>query len=597
MRRSKLLVPAAVAIVTAMTMPATSQVRADPTPAPPPAPAPTLGLGADVGSIPAPEPRRVEIAPVERRLYMVTESVGLGARAAMPVAFGPEWQVVVDGTPALFVEQLESKHVRPRMATDPWVFGDVAVVAGGHNYPYWDPARFDRSVDSMIETLRAAGVKRIYWVMLREVKPQYVTPSAWRQVQPYYWYFPTVNDHLEAALSRHPDLFLVDWTSAADRSDITYDAIHLNAVGARVYSELVRDTVLATEREPARNSVTEVEVSGVGGVPADAAAVAVNLTVANPRATGFLTAFPCGVPQPLASNSNFVHNQVVAAAAIVPVGADGSICIGNSERTNVIVDVTGAFPTGSGFEPVTPVRLADTREPDGSSRNPALQRLVVDLDGVDGVAPDARAVALSVTATDAAAEGFVSVGPCDQPLGTTSNVNVGAGATAPNLVITRPAVNGTVCVISNVDTHLIVDLLGSFAGDADMDVVDAARLLDTREIPGGRPEGGSVTTVHVTGADGVPTDATGVVLNLTSADPGANGFLTAYPCDAGRPTASNLNIRPGTNRANLVIVAPDGDGDVCVFSSASTDVIVDLFGWLGGSFVGITPTRLVDTRE
>ncbi|MEZ5252185.1 MAG: hypothetical protein R2713_24135, partial [Ilumatobacteraceae bacterium] len=52
----------------------------------------------------------------DRRVYVVSESVGLGARTALPQAFGPEWQVTVDGTPALFVEQLESQHVRRRMA-------------------------------------------------------------------------------------------------------------------------------------------------------------------------------------------------------------------------------------------------------------------------------------------------------------------------------------------------------------------------------------------------------------------------------------------------------------------------------------------------
>ncbi len=543
-------------------------------------------------------PATVDASPVprERRVYMVTESVGLGARGALPAVFGPGWQVTVDGTPALFVEQLESQHVRRRMATDPSVFGDVAVVAGGHNYPYWDPARFDRSIDSIMAALRQAGVTRVFWVTLREVKPQFVSASAWREVQPYFWYFPEVNRRLEAALTRHPDLTLVDWTAAADRSDITYDAIHLNTVGARVYSELIRDTVLATDGRPARGSVSRVPVQGVGGVPADAAAVAVNLTVTDPRSSGFLTAFPCGVAQPLASNANFTRGQVVAAAAVVPVGADGAICVGNSDATHVLVDVTGSFPAGSGFVPVTPVRLADTRELPGGARQPAGTPLVVPVTAVPGVPAGARAVALSVTATEAAAGGFVSVGRCDGPLGTTSNVNVAAGGTAPNLVVTEPDASGSVCVVSNVATHLVVDLYGAFGPTADVDVVTPTRLLDTRTVPGARLSAGGTVAVQVTGGPGLPADAAGVVLNLTAAAPAANGFLTAYPCDRGRPTASNLNVRPGGDRANLVIVAPDGDGRVCVFSSAATDVVVDLFGRLGDGFVGTVPVRLLDTR-
>ena len=115
-------------------------------------------------------------------VYMVTDSVGLGAKDAVPAAF-PGRTVVVDGHPALFVELLQDRLVRPRIASNPELFANgIAVVAGGYNYPYWDPARFDRSIDHMIATLRAAGAAHILWVTLREVKPQYITPSAWRQV-------------------------------------------------------------------------------------------------------------------------------------------------------------------------------------------------------------------------------------------------------------------------------------------------------------------------------------------------------------------------------------------------------------------------------
>ncbi|MCU1360834.1 MAG: hypothetical protein JWN99_2123, partial [Ilumatobacteraceae bacterium] len=66
---------------------------------------------------------------------------------------------------------------------------------------------------------------------------------------------------------------------------------------------------------------------------------------------------------------------------------------------------------------------------------------------------------------------------------------------------------------------------------------------------------------------------------------------------AGPPTASNLNVTAGVNRANFVIVAPDADGDICVFTSVRTNVIVDLQGWVGHSFVGTVPTRVLDTRS
>ncbi len=69
-------------------------------------------------------PHTEDVPPPSQRVYVVSDSVGLGAKNAIPAAFPPDWQVTVDGTPALFVEQLLSKHVQPREASQPWVLGD-----------------------------------------------------------------------------------------------------------------------------------------------------------------------------------------------------------------------------------------------------------------------------------------------------------------------------------------------------------------------------------------------------------------------------------------------------------------------------------------
>ena len=40
-----------------------------------------------------------EDVPASKRLYMVTDSVGLGAQWALPATFGPGWQITIDGDP------------------------------------------------------------------------------------------------------------------------------------------------------------------------------------------------------------------------------------------------------------------------------------------------------------------------------------------------------------------------------------------------------------------------------------------------------------------------------------------------------------------
>ncbi len=58
------------------------------------------------------------------------------------------------------------------------------------------------------------------------------------------------------------------------------------------------------------------------------------------------------------------------------------------------------------------------------------------------------------------------------------------------------------------------------------------------------------------------------------------GYLTVYPCDAPRPTASNVNVVSGQTAPNLVISRLSAAGTVCVFTSSPTEVIVDAFGTL-----------------
>jgi hypothetical protein len=53
------------------------------------------------------------------------------------------------------------------------------------------------------------------------------------------------------------------------------------------------------------------------------------------------------------------------------------------------------------------------------------------------------------------------------------------------------------------------------------------------------------------------------------------GYITVWPCSASRPTASNLNPTKGHTVANGAIVGLS-DGDVCVYSSTTTDLIIDL---------------------
>jgi hypothetical protein len=106
----------------------------------------------------------------------------------------------------------------------------------------------------------------------------------------------------------------------------------------------------------------EVQVTGLAGVPSSADAVALNMTVVNAAAPGFATVYPCGQPRPEASNLNYAAGQTVPNLVLARPGANGRVCVYTYATIDLLADVSGFFPAGSGFTPiVNPTRILDTR--------------------------------------------------------------------------------------------------------------------------------------------------------------------------------------------------------------------------------------------
>lgn len=550
-----------------------------------------LAAASGVVAFASDAPAEAAVPDRAHRVAVFSDSVGLGAKTQIPAAFGDGWYVHVDGQPARFVEQMESQYVRPRLATNPDWFGDHVVIAAGYNAPYWDWDRFDRSIDSMIATLTAAGVKHIHWVTLREVTYANTPPGGRGQIELYGFYFPIVNQHLEAALARHPNLTLVDWASVGGQLGLTYDAIHLNTAGAALYSALIRDSVLRAATRLPDQAVTAVGVPGGAG----AAAAFVNLTTVDPRTAGYLAPSASGCADANVSVHNYVRDQTVAHAAIVPLAPDGTLCVRNRAATNLVVDTGGVFPADAGFAALAPQRWADTRT--AGARVPAGGELRLDLAALALPVPtrDVGALALSVTAVDAAGAGWLRALPCGTA-SDTSNVNYLGAAPTPNLVVVAPSATGEVCLTTRTATHIVVDAFGVFTEEADVRPL-AHRSFDSRTV-GAPLAAGSETRIDITALTdtGDADDVGGVMLNLTAVDAERPGYLTAYPCAAGRPHASNLNVADRRPVSNAALVAPDPDGAVCVFNQMPTHLVVDVQATIGPAFAGRSPERLLDTR-
>ena len=319
-----------------------------------------------------------------------------------------------------------------------------------------------------------------------------------------------------------------------------------------------------------------------GRVPATTSAVVLNLTVVAPASGGFVTAYPCGTP-PNASNVNYVPGQVVADLVTVQVSPARGVCLYTYGATHLVADLQGTYDTSTagGFTGVVPSRLLDSRASTSLGAGGVVE---IPVRGRAGVSADATAVAVNLTATGAARDGWLTAWPCTASRPLVSNVNFGAGTTVANAAVVPLSATGSVCVFAESPTDVIVDVFG-FTGPTGtlMRARAPVRLLDTRV--GGPPvAAGRTITQSVVGGTGAPAGTMSVVLTLTATDVRGPGWLSVFPCSAGGSPGeqtSNLNVATGDTRAAHVTVPVSPDGTICIYTRSASHMIVDLAGSFG----------------
>ena len=314
-------------------------------------------------------------------------------------------------------------------------------------------------------------------------------------------------------------------------------------------------------RQP--GSSTNLKVSGVGGVSADATAVVMNVTIAQSIKQGFVQVYPTGDGTPGESSNLNVPGpgSTRANLVIVPVGAGGQVTFYTVAGGHLIADVFGYFsPSGATaagrfIALPSPARTLDTR--------------------------DARLV------------------PVENP---GDIVNCGDFSTWSEA-------NNWFWLYSRHGDPANLD--------GDGDGVPCQSLSGNPGFPSQPPDlyklmPGSAYRLPVLStaspAGGVvPPGATAVVVNVTAVEASANGFLQLYasPYGAAPGAHSNLNFIPGETAPNLAIVPIGSDGAIKIYAKSGVHVIVDITGYTTGDlfgssesglFVAFAPDRLVDSK-
>jgi hypothetical protein len=276
----------------------------------------------------------------------------------------------------------------------------------------------------------------------------------------------------------------------------------------------------------------------------------------------------------------------------------------------------GPGATGLQFIPVTPCRVADTRNAAGPFGGPELaagasREFDIPQSGCS-IPSSAVAYSLNLTAVPTGALGYLTMWPSGQTQPTVSTLN-SDGRVKANAAITPAGTNGGVSVFVTNPSHVILDINGYFvpAGTASALAfypVTPCRVADTRNAPGpfGGPSLAAASSRDFSlqsSSCALPSDAKAYSLNVTAVPKGGLGYLTMWPSGEAQPLVSTLNSPTGAVTANAAIVPAGSNGDVSVYVSNASDVIVDVNGYFaapsanGLSLYTTTPCRVIDTRN
>lgn len=268
------------------------------------------------------------------------------------------------------------------------------------------------------------------------------------------------------------------------------------------------------------------------------------------------------------------------------------------------------------FVPVSPCRVVDTRNPDGTLGGPPIQggtfRSFPIGQGSCKIPLGAEAISLNVTVVPMGPLGFLTVWETGEDRPNVSLMNSLDGRIKANAAIVQAGINGAaVSVYATNTTNVVLDVNGYFTseGAAAFYPLPPCRVADTRNpkgplggpfLPGGQER---VFPVLQAASCNIPSNSQAYSLNITAVPRGPLGYVTVWPAGQTRPVVSTLNALTGTVTANAAVVVANNLGDISVFPSNDTDLVIDINGYFAPPAAGglslsmFKPCRVLDTRQ
>lgn len=344
----------------------------------------------------------------------------------------------------------------------------------------------------------------------------------------------------------------------------------------------------------------QIDVQSALGLPGNSSmrGAMLSIAVAQPSGPGFVQIGPSTENLPVTSVLNYRQGGAVSNAAYVRTSRDGVVSFKMSTPGRIIVDVVGwSTDAGGGDTPTASRFIGD--------RTPARQDVTIPANGVATFGTTRggiEAVVTNIAVVQPGASGWITITPSGTSPPNAANMNFIAGENKSQLQIARVDGSGNFDLYnnSNGQIRVLVDELGWYVPgnsttlQGHQTAITSVRRFDSRPFGAGvRLNAGSQQSFLLTdwetdgsfparepGLGGVPFEvADYAFINITTIRPEDNGFLTVWGA-GGQPNISHHNYTSGVTSGNTMVVPIANDGQITIFSSATTEYTVDVLGWV-----------------
>lgn len=283
-----------------------------------------------------------------------------------------------------------------------------------------------------------------------------------------------------------------------------------------------------------------------------------------------------------------------------------------------VQETTVPVSVPSNFVPMRPCRIADTREARGPFGAPSLAanstRTFSLLSSNCNIPSSATAFSLNITVVPHGPLSYLTAWPSSQPQPFVSTLNSTDGRVKANAAIIDAGVSKAVSFYATDPTDLVVDITGYFV-NANTGVglafypLAPCRIADTRDanapLRGPVIAEGETRDLPIQQSNcNLNPSAQAYSLNFTAIpEEDTLQYLTTWPSGQNKPLVSTLNAWTGSVTANAAILQAGSGGDINVYVTEDTHVVLDTNGYFappaadGLYFYSVAPCRVLDTRN